>query len=63
MAITVLGAVYGTNINGIDVTSICQSIVDQSDDDINVSNGNFNDDPNPGGNEVLRHYLHEPGAQ
>jgi hypothetical protein len=49
MPINVLAAVYGTNINGIDVTSFCQAIVDQSDDDIYVENSTFdNQDPDHG---------------
>lgn len=47
MAINVNYAVYGTQKKGIDVTSICQNLIANGNDDITVNNQNFTD-PDPG---------------
>lgn len=54
MSITINSAVYGSNRKGIDVTQICQEIVNTGNDDITASNANFTDpDPGPGKNLVI----------
>lgn len=47
MSITINKAVYGTPNKGIDVTQICQNIVNSSNDDITANNATFTD-PDPG---------------
>lgn len=48
MGINVLAAVYGTTTAGIDVTAICQNLVDNGEDDIPVNNTTMGSDPDPG---------------
>ncbi|MFC7520004.1 hypothetical protein ACFQS6_06895 [Xanthomonas populi] len=48
MAITILSAVYGTGNAGIDVTQVCQDIVNTGNYDITASNDFFGTDPDPG---------------
>lgn len=47
-AIKVLSAVYATETKGIDVTATCQSLVDNGNDDITISNETFGTDPDYG---------------
>ncbi|PPU74346.1 hypothetical protein XcuCFBP2542_15395 [Xanthomonas cucurbitae] len=47
MANTIISAVYGTGTTGIDVTQVCQQIVDTGNDDITANNATFGD-PDPG---------------
>lgn len=48
MGNTIISAVYGTTSAGIDVTQICQNLVSNGNDDIDVSNTTFGKDPDPG---------------
>lgn len=43
MSITVNSAIYGTLRSAIDVTQICQTLVDSGNDDITANNANFTD--------------------
>jgi hypothetical protein len=43
MANTIISAVYGTSTAGIDVTQICQTLVDTGNDDITANNATFTD--------------------
>lgn len=48
MGITITYATYGTTNNNMDVTQVCQSIVDTGNDDITVNNATMGGDPDPG---------------
>jgi hypothetical protein len=48
MAITVIGAAYGSKTAGLDVTQIVQARLDAGNDDVDVSNEAFGGDPHPG---------------
>jgi len=48
MGINILAAVYGTTTAGINVTAICQNIINNDNDDIVVDNSTMGSDPDVG---------------
>lgn len=48
MGINILAAVYGTTTAGNNVTTICQNLVDNGEDDIPVNNTTMGSDPDVG---------------
>lgn len=62
MAIKIVSAVYGTTNSQVDVTGICQQMVDNGNDDITVDNTTMGGDPDVGVVKSFAIIYQVPGA-